>query len=249
MEAVPGRQAVKRFINKVFHEDARRLLDALPDAVIDSVIADPMYGVSKRRSPLTRYTWGFDPCDGDPDKWWAYHQPIYEGCRRVLKPGGTLAWAMGYKFRDHFASWFGDHRVWAFSRHKKSGVNAFGHVWVVQTKEQQPVRFPDRDAMIYMDSKPSLLKLHPCPKSLPEMLFMVEALTQPAELVLDVFAGTGTTLAAAGLLKRCWLGCDISGEYCCIAKKRLNDLGLLPNRRTAITKHVTKPPHHRPAER
>lgn len=221
---------MKRFINKVFHEDAQKLLDALPDACIDSVISDPMYGVSKHRSPLARYTWGHDPCQGDPDKWWAYHRSIYEGCRRVLKPGGSLAWTMGNKFYEYFPQWFGDSRIWAFNRcMKKGGFSAwFGHIWVVQTKERQPIRLPDKDAMIFMDSKTALLKLHPCTKALPEMLFMVENLTQPGQLVLDVFAGIGSTLVAAGLLNRLWLGCEINGEYCCIAKKRLADLGLLP---------------------
>jgi DNA modification methylase len=48
-----------------------------------------MYGVSPNPSPRAAYDWGADPCRGDPGQWWAYHQPIYEQCRRVLRPGGT----------------------------------------------------------------------------------------------------------------------------------------------------------------
>ena len=95
-----------RFLNKVFWGDARRLLRALPTATIKAVIADAMYGTKKGFA----YDWGEDPAQGNPDKHWAYHQPIYEECRRVLCPGGVLVWAQGGKFFRHFDSWFGPHR-------------------------------------------------------------------------------------------------------------------------------------------
>ncbi|HLW65254.1 MAG TPA: site-specific DNA-methyltransferase [Gemmataceae bacterium] len=59
------------------------------------------------------------------------------------------------------------------------------------------------------------------------MLFLVDALTKPGQVVLDPFAGTGTTLVAAALQKHKFLGCDLSERYCRIAIKRLANLGLL----------------------
>jgi DNA modification methylase len=70
------------------------------------------------------------------------------------------------------------------------------------------------------------LKLHPCPKAVEEMLFLVDALTSPGQVVLDPFAGSGSTLVAAALLNRMYIGCDVSERYCRLAKKRLADLGL-----------------------
>jgi len=213
----------ERIPNQVYQMDCRKLLAGLPDASIDSVIADPMYGVGKP-GPRASYDWGVDPAQGDPDKWWEYHRTILEHCRRVLKPGGTLAWAMGYKFHERFSEWFGGNRIWAFSRYKKQGINSFGHIWIVQTQEQQPIRFPDKDALIVMETKPELLRLHPCPKAINEMLFMVDALTTPGQIVLDPFCGTGTTLVAAALLKRKYIGCDLSERYCRVAKMRLAEI-------------------------
>jgi DNA modification methylase len=217
------------FINKVFHEDARGLLAALPADGIDSVISDPMFGVLKTPQPGSTYDWGVDPAGGDPDKWWAYHRPLYEECRRVLRPGGTLAWAMGCKFHRHFPEWFGGYRIWSLTRFTHRGLNAFGHVWVAQTKEQTPIRFPDKDSLIHLDTRtrPTLLKLHPCPKAVEEMLFLVQALTAPGQVVLDPFCGTGSTLVAAALSGRKFIGCDLSERYCRVAKKRLADLNLL----------------------
>lgn len=212
---------MNKFINKVFNGDARVLLPKLPDESIDSAIIDPMYGVSTNPKKFATYDWGVDPAFGDPDRWWEYHQPIYEHCRRILKPGGTLAWAMGCKFSAHFPRWFGRHRIWAFSRYKKQGRNPFGHIWIVQTKEQEPIRFPDDDSLIVMDTEHRLLKIHPCPKSVGEMSFMVKHLSQPGDIVLDVMCGLGSTLVAAEKLGRKWIGCDLSKMYCQVAMKRL----------------------------
>jgi DNA modification methylase len=50
---------------------------------------------------------------------------------------------------------------------------------------------------------------------------MVTHLTQPGQIILDVFAGSGTTLVAAEKLHRQWLGCDLSPHYCQVALKRI----------------------------
>jgi len=209
-----------RFLNKVFHGDALKLLQVLPTASADAVITDPMYGTAKK----CLYDWGPDPAGGDPEKHWFYHEPIYQECRRVLKPGGVLAWAQGFKFRQHLDAWFGPHRIWipVCIAH---GFNFTPNVWIVQTREQQPIDHPnnmivrvDRNAFV------PLKELHPCPKPLEEMLFMVSHLTQPGQIILDPFCGLGSTLLAAEQLGRRWIGSDLSRRYCQITMKRLAEL-------------------------
>jgi site-specific DNA-methyltransferase (adenine-specific) len=185
------------------------------------VIADPMYGVTKNPNPKLAYDWGSDPCKGDPEKWWSYHGPIYRECLRVLKPGGNLAWAMGCKFREYFPDWFGNYRIWSFTRFQHRGLNAFGNIWMVQTREQNPLRFPDQDSLIILRTRPEMLKLHPCPKAVEEMEFLVRNLTRPGDIILDPFCGLGSTLVAAKMLDRSWIGCDLSPAYCRTAKFRL----------------------------
>jgi DNA modification methylase len=225
--------------NKVFCGDARRLLASLADESIDAVISDPMYGTSKN----CRYDWGLDPALGNPEKHWAYHQPIYDECRRVLKPGGVLAWAQSAKFCGHFGEWFGDHRIWTLTRFRTKGKNATGHVWVVQTKERLPVRFPDRDALVVYDAVGPLRKLHPCIKMVEELEFIVEALTDPGQIVFDCCCGLGSTLIAAQRLGRQWIGCDLSPTYCQIALRRL----ALAEPRCTATKRGTDPRSTDPA--
>jgi site-specific DNA-methyltransferase (adenine-specific) len=46
--------------------------------------------------------------------------------------------------------------------------------------------------------------------------------TNQGDLVFDPMSGSGTTLKQAKLLNRNFLGCDISSQYCRIARRRLN---------------------------
>lgn len=208
-----------RFVNKVFHGDARRLLAALPSSSIDSVITDAMYGTAKQ----VRYEWGEDPARGDPSRHWQYHEPIYRECLRVLKPGGALAWGQGGKFVNHFPRWFGGHRLWTLTRFAETAPIAVGNVWVVQTRERRPIEFPSRDSLVMCDRSAylPLRRHHPCPKPREEMIFIVESLTKPGQIVLDCFCGLGSTLIAAEILGRRWIGCDLSRTYCQIAMSRL----------------------------
>ena len=64
---------------------------------------------------------------------------------------------------------------------------------------------------------------HPCqfPVAIPQRL--IKALTEPNDLVLDPFAGSGTTGVAAIVEKRRFIGAEIQPEYYDMAVTRLND--------------------------
>ena len=54
--------------------------------------------------------------------------------------------------------------------------------------------------------------------------------TQPGDMVLDPFIGSGTTAAAAMQLGRNYSGIDINPEYVELARKRVAELQIgLPN--------------------
>lgn len=64
--------------------------------------------------------------------------------------------------------------------------------------------------------------LHPA--MMPEQMAkdMVVSWSNPGDVILDPFAGSGTTLKAAKELNRQWCGIEINPEYCAIAEGRLS---------------------------
>jgi DNA modification methylase len=59
------------------------------------------------------------------------------------------------------------------------------------------------------------------PVALPE--WFIKLFTQPGDMILDPFNGSGTTCVAASRLERNYLGIDINQEYCELAVNRIQD--------------------------
>ncbi len=64
-------------------------------------------------------------------------------------------------------------------------------------------------------------KAHPTQK--PEALLyrILLSCTNPGDVILDPFFGTGTTGAVARRLGRSWIGCERESEYCAVAEERI----------------------------
>jgi DNA modification methylase len=63
---------------------------------------------------------------------------------------------------------------------------------------------------------------HPCPKPEPLMMEMVQQFTDPGELILDPFSGSGTTLVAAKRLGRRAIGVEMTERHCESTARRLS---------------------------
>ena len=69
---------------------------------------------------------------------------------------------------------------------------------------------------------------YPTQKPLALMDRIINASSNPNDIVLDAFCGCGTTLVAAQKLKRQWIGIDLSPTACRVMAKRLRDVCGLP---------------------
>lgn len=65
---------------------------------------------------------------------------------------------------------------------------------------------------------------HPCPKFLPFWRRLMLAFSEPGDVVLDPFLGSGTTLRAALDTGRRAIGVDVEERYCEIAARRLDQM-------------------------
>jgi DNA modification methylase len=67
---------------------------------------------------------------------------------------------------------------------------------------------------------------HPTQKPVALMAHFIQLHSQPGDIILDPFAGYGTTLVAAKQLGRKYIGIDILPEYCTMANDRLRQMEL-----------------------
>lgn len=106
---------------------------------------------------------------------------------------------------------------------KDNGDNYFADCELAWTSFDRAVRKIKHkwQGMLQQNMKEKEQKFHPTQKPLPVMQWIVENYTTTADIIVDPFMGSGTTLAAAKSLGRKAIGMEINKAYCEIAVKRL----------------------------
>ena len=81
---------------------------------------------------------------------------------------------------------------------------------------QPTQRIPD-----VLEWKYSGNKLHPTQKPLCVLSPLIQSFSRPGSVILDPFCGSGSTLLAAKLQGRCFIGVELDSHYCDVARDRL----------------------------
>jgi DNA modification methylase len=205
-------------INEVLQGDCTRVLRQLPDAHVDLVVTDPPYGV--------RYQDRFGRTvanDDDPSRILGAFTDLH----RVLKPDSLCISFYGWGLVDEFF------RAW-----RQAGFRPVGHiVWVKDyASRARFLRYRHEQAFLLAKGRPAIPSEplddiqpwvysgntdHPTQKAVRILTPLIEAFTQRGQLVLDPFAGSGSTLVAAAITGRRYLGIELEQKYCALARERL----------------------------
>lgn len=116
---------------------------------------------------------------------------------------------------------YGNHTM-KYPEHPQAETSQYGkgksHIWQPHPNGAKP-----RDVIEIPTTCNGMHETTPHPTQKPEELFrkLVLASSNPGDIVLDPFLGSGTTAVVAEQLKRHWLGCDLSQEYTQWAVKRI----------------------------
>jgi len=151
-----------------------------------------------------------------PDEWvtwWATNASLKTG--RASKNSGLLP------RETECIAVFGS-GVWGRLRRQR-----FGAMQNYADRPEQMGRAHDaRLGDVWTDASPgigvhSASRKHPNEKPIAVLRRLVEALTEPGDVVLDPYVGSGTTLRAAKDLGRKAIGIEIDERYCEIAAERM----------------------------
>lgn len=204
--------------NQVIHGDCTRVLQTLPSNSVDLVVTDPPYFV-RYRDRLGRTIAN----DSDPESVLGAFFDIH----RVLKPNTFCVSFYGWSRVDAFF------RAWS-----EAGFRAVGHiVWHKSYASRCGfLRAHHEQAYLLAKGSPAMPedpiedvrpweytgnRAHPTEKAVSILMPLIESLSQPGALVLDPFAGSGSTLIAAALCGRKCLGIELEEKYCQRARRRL----------------------------
>jgi site-specific DNA-methyltransferase (adenine-specific) len=211
----------------VFHGDCRELLPLIEQGTVDLVLTDPPYGISyvtswrlrrdKLRVPIANDETLETVAEAWPmvmrvlnnnRHWYSFASPRRLAFADELFPGikHVLAWDKGDRGTvGDLECGFGE--AWEAILYGMKGRRA-----LIGKRPRTVVRY---------DWSSTMDPLHPTVKPIPLLRQIISWSTDEGEIVIDPFAGSGTTLQAAKDMGRYGIGIELEERYCEIAAKRL----------------------------
>jgi DNA modification methylase len=206
-------------INRILHGDCIDIMRQMPTEAVDFILTDPPYLVNYRdREGRT--------IQNDRDGSWL--KPAMAEAFRVLKQDRVAIMFYGWtRVDDFFAAW------------RKAGFEPVGHI-VFQKAYSSKSRFfsyrheqafllakgrpplPKRPLADVIEMPYSGNKLHPTQKPVTMLAQLIRSFSLPGEIILDAFAGSGSTCAAAALTGRRYIGIELDDAYYAQASERMN---------------------------
>jgi hypothetical protein len=153
---------------------------------------------------------------------------------RILKDDSVLVAYHGKHHLPDFMNALGQHLDyhWLLSLvHGQSGPRTYMHGYHISVRWKALLLYVKKGC----NRRPRYLEdvvkgegaekgLHEWQQGLPEAMWLIEKLTDPGELVVDPFLGSGTVAAAAVKLGRRFIGCDVNPGAVAVAQQRLTAL-------------------------
>jgi adenine-specific DNA-methyltransferase len=119
-------------------------------------------------------------------------------------------------------------RHWRYSRAVLDQLEQDGLIEWSSTGNPRKIIFADDHANHRLqdiwDFKDSQRPTYPTEKNIDLLRTIIQASSEPGQIVMDAFCGSGTTMLAAEALNRCWIGIDESDVAVQTALKRFSTL-------------------------
>ena len=214
--------------NTLIHGDSLTVLRQMEPESVDAIITDPPYGinyVSKAGARIKN--------DQSPFIWFLYD------AFRVLKSGesgrGSLIcftrWDVeqtfidamrmaGFNVRseviwDKVVHGMGDCKTQFAPTHENI-------IFAIKGKYSFPGHRP-KDVITFSRIIGNQQMVHPTEKPVGLLSNLISSVTKPGDLILDPFAGSGSTLVAAKKTGRRFIGVELDDEYFAIAQRRIEE--------------------------
>jgi DNA modification methylase len=206
------------FLNTITQGNCIDVMRQMPANSVDFILTDPPYLVNYRdRDGRT--------IQNDANADWL--KPAMREAYRVLKQDRLAIMFYGWtKVDAFFSAWKAagfqpvGHLVFRKTYSSKSRFLSYQHEQAYLLAKGRPA-LPKQPLADVMDMPYSGNKLHPTQKPVAALAPLVRSFSLPGELVLDPFAGSGSSCAAALLTGRKYSGIELDSEYFHQASERI----------------------------
>lgn len=206
-------------VSYLYNGDCLVAMPKLAPESVDCIVTDPPYLVNFRDRSGRSIA---NDVNGD---WLA---PAFAEMFRVLKRDAVCISFYGWNKVDlFFDAWkaagfrVAGHFVFTKSYASKAGLVKYQHESAYLLAKGRPAApaAPIADVMPFPYSGN---RHHPTEKPVAALRTLISAFTQPGDVVLDPFAGSGSTCVAARELGRRYIGIELDATYFAAAKARLS---------------------------
>lgn len=198
----------------ILHGDCVKLMEQIDDDKFDMCITDPPYNVGMNYK-------GHDDTMSLPEylswciKWFHQIQRITKGVILLTPSKGKMGmWIKHIEEPYDIISWV------------KPNACTNGHAtrfmaWEPIFIYNKPKKRPNHDYhIIKITNQGDGAGKHPCPKSMKLWKRLIKGFSEPGDVLLDPFLGSGTSTRACKDLGRKCIGMEINEEYCELSASR-----------------------------
>lgn len=218
----------------VVNGDCIAEMEKLADASVDCVITDPPYGIN--------YVSNFRVVDSevvkavnndDLESALKLWEKACEVLARKMKPDSHIyiftSWKVYPQFAEITARYFRIKNCLIWEKNNWSMGDLDGNyaeqyeMAIFATKGNRKLNGGRDTNILHYDRVANGSLLHSCEKPVDMLRFLISKSSNPGELVIDPFAGSGSTLVACKREGRAYWGCELDSENYKIALGRLAD--------------------------
>lgn len=234
---------------KLLNGDCLSALKGIQDNSIDLIVTDPPYNLGNfmidRATNLEKMRDNFFATAGwdnmDFDSWTKSMDSFFAESARVIKAGGSMIVFMAIikvetvvKLAQKHGFYYKTTGIWhktnPMPRNKDLHFINSTETWIYFTYKKRTGVFNNDGATIHDFYESSVTPMsekklgkHPTQKPVALMKWFITLLSNPGDVVLDPFMGSGTTGVAAKMSGRDFIGIELDETYFELAKKRIEE--------------------------
>jgi len=223
-------KTIEELTNKIFCQDCMETMGEIPDSSIGMILTDPPYGINYQSNMRTKSE-KFSLIKNDESM---DHRKYFKEFHRILKDNSVAvvfcSWKNYHEEYQQLSELFDVKNVIIWSK-GGGGIGDLKHTLstdfemaIVAHKGKCHIKGKRIGTVWHVPKIFPGHMIHPTQKPTDLMIKAIENFADPDSIVFDPFLGSGASAVASIKTGRKFIGCEMEGKYCAVAKKQLDEI-------------------------